>query len=276
MSPTTQTPIVRKFDDNLDEMRRRLGVGLSFDVIERQIQVAGKRASLFFVDGFLKDKVTADVIHALQQVERADAVPRTVKKLLERTIAYFEVNPVDTIDEAVEQVLSGPMVLLIEGERQAIAVDVREYPVRSIEEPDLERVTRGSHEGFVETIIFNTALIRRRLRDPNLRFEALQVGTRSKTDVAIGYISDIVDPRLVETVRDRIRNANLDALPMGVKNLEEMVVQNPWNPDSQSEVHGASRRGRSPPPRGAPRHPGRHDPYGHAGASDVFSLLGTR
>lgn len=230
MSPTTQTPIVRKFDDNLDEMRRRLGVGLSFDVIERQIQVAGKRASLFFVDGFLKDKVTADVIHALQQVERADAVPRTVKKLLERTIAYFEVNPVDTIDEAVEQVLSGPMVLLIEGERQAIAVDVREYPVRSIEEPDLERVTRGSHEGFVETIIFNTALIRRRLRDPNLRFEALQVGTRSKTDVAIGYISDIVDPRLVETVRDRIRNANLDALPMGVKNLEEIVVQNPWNP----------------------------------------------
>ncbi len=71
MSPTTQTPIVRKFDDNLEEMRRRLGVGLSFDVIERQIQVAGKRASLFFIDGFLKDKVTADVINALQEVERA-------------------------------------------------------------------------------------------------------------------------------------------------------------------------------------------------------------
>ena len=68
MSPTTQTPIVRKFDDNLEEMRRRLGVGLSFDVIERQIQVAGKRASLFFIDGFLKDKVTADVINALQEV----------------------------------------------------------------------------------------------------------------------------------------------------------------------------------------------------------------
>ena len=67
---------------------------------------------------------------------------------MERTIAYFEVNPVDTIDEAVEQVLSGPMVLLIEGERQAIAVDVREYPVRSIEEPDLERVTRGSTRGL--------------------------------------------------------------------------------------------------------------------------------
>ena len=167
---------------------------------------------------------------ALQRVERAETVPNTVRKLLERTIAYFEVSCVESIDDAVQEVLSGPMVLFIEGERQAIAIDVREYPVRSIEEPDLERVTRGSHEGFVETIIFNTAMVRRRFRDPNLRFEAFKVGRRSQTDVAIGYIADIADSRLVDTVRKRIENANLDALPMGAKNLEEMVVKNPWNP----------------------------------------------
>src|SRR5690606_28015514 len=120
----------------------------------REVDIAGKRGVLFFVDGFLKDKVTADVIAALQRVERAETVPNTVRKLLERTIAYFEVSCVESIDDAVQEVLSGPMVLFIEGERQAIAIDVREYPVRSIEEPDLERVTRGSHEGFVETIIF--------------------------------------------------------------------------------------------------------------------------
>ena len=82
----------------------------------------------------------------------------------------------------------------------------------------------------METIIFNTAMVRRRLRDPNLRFEAFKVGRRSQTDVAIGYIADIADSRLVDTVRKRIENANLDALPMGAKNLEEMVVKNPWNP----------------------------------------------
>lgn len=227
---TTSTPIVRRFEENLEAMRRRLGVGVSFDVLEREVKVGGKRAVLFYVDGFLKDKVTADVVRALQATDRAELVPNTVKKLLEKTISYFETSCVETIDEAVREVLSGPMVLFVEGEKEAIVLDVREYPTRGIEEPDLERVTRGSHEGFVETIVFNTAMIRRRLRDPNLRFEAYKVGRRSKTDVVIGYIDDIVEPRRVRMVRERIQNANLDALPMGAKNLEEIVVKNPWNP----------------------------------------------
>lgn len=230
MNQATVTPIPRRLEESIEEMRRRLGIGVTFDILEREIQVAGKRAVLIFVDGFVKDKVTADIIQALQGVERADAVPGTVKKLLERVIPYFEVSVVDTIDDAVTEVLSGPMVVFIDGERQAISVDVREYPVRGIEEPDLERVTRGSHEGLVETIIFNTAMIRRRLRDPALRFETIKVGRRSKTDVAIGYIADLADPKLVERVKERIKRANLDALPMGAKNLEEVIVQNPWNP----------------------------------------------
>lgn len=230
MNRTTETPIGKKFDETLEEVRRRLGVGITFDILEREIEVGGKRAVLFFVDGFLKDKVTADVIQALQWVERGDTVPGTVGKLLERVIPYFEVDVVDSVDQAVIEILSGPAVLFIEGERQAIAIDVREYPVRSIEEPDLERVTRGSHEGLVETIVFNTAMIRRRLRDPSLRFEALKVGRRSKTDVVIGYLADLADPRLVEEIKGRIKRANLDALPMGAKNLEEILVDNPWNP----------------------------------------------
>lgn len=227
---TTQTPIARRFEENLDEMRRRLGVGVSFDALEREIKVGHRRAVLFFIDGFLKDKVSADVIRALQEVDGVDGVPGAVKRLLDRTISYFETSRVRSIEEAVEQVLAGPMVLFVEGEREAIVLDVREYPARSIEEPDLERVTRGSHEGFVETIVFNTAMIRRRLRDPNLRLEAYKVGRRSRTDVVIGYIADIAQERRVRMVRERIQNAKLDALPMGAKNLEEMVVKQPWNP----------------------------------------------
>jgi len=230
VSHSTGTLTGKRFEELLEEMRHRLGVGVTFDVLEREIVMAGRRTVLFFVDGFLKDKVTADIIQALQSVERADTVPGAIKKLLGRVIPYFEVSVVESIDEAVTEVLSGPMVVFIEGERQAIVLDVREYPVRSIDEPDLERVTRGSHEGLVETIIFNTAMIRRRLRDPALRFEALKVGRRSKTDVAVGYIADLADPRLVEKVKERIKRANLDALPMGAKNLEEVIVQSPWNP----------------------------------------------
>ena len=222
--------ISRRLDENLDALRLRLGIGATFDILEREITVGGRRAALIFVDGFVKDKVTLDVVAALQRMGRAEMAPGGVKKLLAEAIPYFEVDTALTIDDVVEQVLSGPMAVLIDGEREAIVVDVREYPVRGIQEPDLERVTRGSHEGFVETMIFNTAMIRRRLRDPELRFEVVSVGKRSKTDVAIGYIRDIADPKLVAEVKRRIEEATIDALPMGAKNLEEIVVREPWNP----------------------------------------------
>ncbi len=223
-------PINRRLAENLEALRKLLGIGVTYDILEREIVVGGRQAALVFVDGFIKDKVTLDIIAALQHVERAELAPQAIKKLLSSTLPYFEVETVDTLDDLIDQALSGPMAILIDGERSAIIVDVREYPVRSIEEPDLERVTRGSHEGFVETMIFNTGMIRRRLRDPELRFEALSVGTRSKTDVAIGYIRDIADPQLVREVKRRIEEATLDALPMGAKNLEEIIVREPWNP----------------------------------------------
>src|SRR5690606_5892590 len=226
----SRTPLSRSLNENVEVIRERRGVGVSLAIIERELVVGGKPAVAFFVDGFAKDKVSLDVIFRLQELERSELVPNTIKKLLRREIAYTEVDTVETIEDVIDQVLSGPMVFLFEGERTAIAVDVREYPVRSLEEPDLERVTRGSHEGFVEPIIFNTALIRRRLRDPNLRFETLHVGRRSKTDVVIGYIGDVTDPDLVDEVKKRLNKISVDALPTGSKNIEEFLVVQPWNP----------------------------------------------
>lgn len=225
-----KTEFEREIEANQREMRARLGVGTTFDVLEREIEIGGRKALLYFVDGFVKDKVTQDMIRSLQQIERREMVPNPVQKLLAQRIGYFEVDTVTTVEEAVDEVLSGPVVLLIDGERTAIVLDVREYPVRGIDEPDLEKVTRGSHEGFVETVVFNTAMIRRRLRDPKLRFEVQRVGERSKTDVAVGYVQDLADPGLVEEVKRRISEAKVQALPMGAKNLEEIIVKEPWNP----------------------------------------------
>lgn len=224
------SPISNKLQENLEYLREKLGVGVTFDVLIREIKIGGLSGALIFVDGFIKDKVTLDLINNLQAAERPDVVPNTIRKLLARTVPYFEVEEVETLDEVVEQVMAGPLAILIEGSRTAIIADVREYPVRGIAEPDLERVTRGSHEGFVETMIFNTGLIRRRLRDPNLRFEVMSVGTRSKTDVSVGYIEDLADPSLIHYIKKRISDASLDALPMGAKNLEEVIVERPWNP----------------------------------------------
>ncbi|MDZ5038554.1 spore germination protein, partial [Clostridium perfringens] len=120
-----------------------------------------------------------------------------IAKLIQSEIAYIEVDTFNTLEPMKTSVLSGGAALVIDGENEGIILDVREYPVRSPQEPDLEKVTRGSRDGLVETIIFNTTLIRRRLRDPNLIFELKNVGSQSRTDVAIGYIDNVVDHKLL-------------------------------------------------------------------------------
>lgn len=222
--------IDRHLSENIRVLEDTLGVGVSFDVIVRPFCIGSKDAALVFVDGFIKDKVTQDVIASLQWVNRTELSAQVIPKLLDKYIAAFEVDTVNTLEQLTEQVLSGPAALLIDGEEQAIILDVREYPVRSIGEPDLEKVTRGSHDGFVETVVFNTTMIRRRVRDPNLRFEMLQVGERSKTDVAIGYLDDVADMTTVSQIKQQVKAIKVDALVMGAKSLEEYLLKQYWNP----------------------------------------------
>ena len=222
--------IQKKLSSNLDILRQKLGIDISFDVILREIKVGHKDGALLFLDGFVQDKTTQTVISALLNVTPSEIVPNTVKKLMEEQIPYFEVSTVDDLDEVVKEVLSGPMALLLDGISQALIIDVRQYPGRSIEEPDLERVTRGARDGFVETGLFNINLIRRRLRDPGLRFEAMQIGKRSPTDIFIGYINDIVDPELLAELKRRLKMINVSTLPMGSKSLEEYLFGTKINP----------------------------------------------
>ncbi|NLJ25923.1 MAG: spore germination protein [Firmicutes bacterium] len=222
--------IHKDLDRNLDILTDRLGIGISFDLILRKIKVGNKDAALLFLDGFVQDKTTQAVIEALIKAKPEELVPNTVKKLMENQIPYFEIANVDSIDELIQEVLAGPMALLIDGVSQALIIDVRQYPGRSIEEPELERVTRGARDGFVETGLFNVNLIRRRLRDPGLRFEAVEVGERSPTDVFIGYIDDIVNPKLLNELKRRFEKMQPSALPMGSKSVEEYLFGTKINP----------------------------------------------
>lgn len=115
-------------------------------------------------------------------------------------------------------------------ERGELSIDARTYPARSPDEPDIERVVRGARDGFTETLVFNTALTRRRLRDPSLRMEYIQIGVRSQTDVAISYLEDVADDKLVDEIRQRIKSIDVDGLPMADKTLEEFLFKKNWNP----------------------------------------------
>lgn len=217
-------------NDNVTKLKDSLGVGESFDVLVREFKVGGKGAALFFVDGFAKDAVMTWVMQSLFRVMREQIAVNSFEKIIAQHLPYIEVGEIQSLAEAETSILSGALVLFIDGEKKAIEIDAREYPARAPQEPDVERVTRGSRDGFVETLIFNTALIRRRIRDPRLRIEHLLVGRRSKTDVSLIYLKDVAHPELVETIRGRIDKIGVDGLPMAEKTLEEFIARTGYSP----------------------------------------------
>jgi len=216
--------------ENVEFMNEVLAVDKSFDVIYRKLRYGNKEFALYFVDGFAKDDIMNQIMMYLGLLTRDQLVPDTLKNLLETHIGYLEVEKSDDFSNIVTQILAGPLALFMEGEPEAILIDARTYPARGPQEPDIERVVRGSRDGFVETLIFNTALTRRRLRDPSLRMEYMQVGERSKTDIAIAYLDDVANPDLVELIKEKISTLKIDGLPMAEKTLEEYLFLNHWNP----------------------------------------------
>jgi stage V sporulation protein AF len=223
--------ISKKLEDNNAYVKDRLGLGENnFDVILKEIIIGGKKAALLFVDGFTSNDISTFILRTLLNTKREELLPGPLDKLLREIIPYVEVTPVNDLEEAIREALAGPMVLFMDGERQALIIDTRQYPGRSPEEPDIEKITRGSRDGFVETLIFNITLIRRRIRDPQLRAEAIKAGTRSVSDVAIMYINDIARPEIVAQIRARIKKIEIDALPMAEKSVEEFITGNFWNP----------------------------------------------
>ena len=140
----------------------------------------------------------------------------------------MEVDILEDFDQVIRNVLSGPAVLFINGYKECIAIDCRTYPARSVDEPDKDRSLRGSRDGFVETIVFNTALMRRRIRDPHLVMEMTEAGQTSRTDIALCYMNDRVDPELLKNLKDRIESLQIDDLRMNQQSLAEALFKRKW------------------------------------------------
>lgn len=215
---------------NVSFLKSYLAIDKSFDLIYLDVNYAEKDMAMFMVDGFVKDDIMLYIMQGLAKLEPGELEAGTLKKLLKRDIPFIEIEAVDDIDTLVDFILSGATALLIDGADEAIIIDARIYPARSPEEPDLERVVRGPRDGFVETLVFNTALTRRRVRDRSLRMEFMQVGRRSKTDVVLAYLEDVADSEQVEKLKELVDNIDTDGLPMAEKTLEEFFSDRYWNP----------------------------------------------
>lgn len=215
--------------DNLHALKAILPIGKSFDILEKILKIHGHTFYLYFLDGFAKDTNLEYIrrdIYALPQ-ETLDHI-HDAEDLIQLAISSIEVATETDIDKLITALLSGQTILLFDGSPSAAVIDLRTYPTRGINEPEKEKTIRGARDGFVETIVFNTALIRRRVRDPHLIFEMMSIGSLSRTDVAIGYLGNKVNKKALKKVKQLLEGLQVKALTMGDQTLIEAVHSDSW------------------------------------------------
>lgn len=222
-----KTKVFSKRDKNVDYMNQMLPVEDSFDIVQRDIQIGGKDATFYFIDGFTKDESMLKIMDSFFNIKEGD-MPKDAAAFATTCIPYVEVDVIGDFDQIFRNLLSGVTCLFIDGYQACLAIDCRTYPARSVDEPDKDKSLRGSRDGFVETIVFNTALMRRRIRDRHLVMKMLEVGESSRTDVALCYMEDRVDQELLKNLNYRIRDIKVDDLRMNQQSLAECLFKRKW------------------------------------------------
>ncbi|MCI8286236.1 MAG: spore germination protein [Lachnospiraceae bacterium] len=208
-------------------LNSRLDVDKNFDIIYRVVHIGGKEACMYLIDGFCKDDLVQKLLQYFMDLT-PDKMPEDMHGLSKQFTPYVEVDIEDKWDTLVQALLSGMFILLLDGYTKALLIDSRTYPSRGVEEPEKDKTLRGSKDGFVETLVSNTALIRRRIRSINLHMEMLSAGESSRTDIALCYMSERVDRDFLEEIRKKIQNIKADSLIMNQESLAECLYQRKW------------------------------------------------
>ena len=213
--------------ENTRQLYEQLRANQNFDMIFRPVQVGECRACMYFINGFVKDEVLEKLLEFFYSLT-ADDLPESSEELTQNLIPYGDVHLLTNLDDMQHAILAGMACLLIDGYDACFTIDCRSYPMRSVSEPDKDKALRGSRDGFVETLVYNTALIRRRIRSKDLIMELYQVGETSQTDIALCFMAERADEQLVENLRQRLQNLKVDALPMNQESLAEVLYKGKW------------------------------------------------
>lgn len=219
--------VSNQLQKNIQNMEQLLPVLESFDIIRRDMQIGGKQSCYYFIDGLTKDEAMQKMMDNFFGI-RPEDMPTNAETFIQTCIPYVEVEVLPDYNSILKNLLSGVTCLFVDSYEQCIAIDCRTYPARGVEEPEKDKSLRGSRDGFVETIVFNTALLRRRIRDEHLIMEMHEIGKSSRTDVVLCYMSDKVDQELLKNVKSRLQEIRVDDLRMNQQSLAEALFKRKW------------------------------------------------
>ena len=221
--------ISSNYEENARWFDEVLGAGRSCDIVYRDLCVGGRKARFWVIDGFGGDAIL-ERMGAFWLSLRREALENLteMQQFADRFITFMEVNVSFDRDDIVTSVLMGKSLLLMEGLSGAALIDAKEYPSRSVGEPPDGKVLRGSHDGFIEAVVPNMALLRRRIRDPHLTMEGMKVGQRSHSDVVLCYLDDRVDQSLLAELRRKLQNIDAKSLTMAQESVAEAIRPKQW------------------------------------------------
>ncbi len=222
------------YRENVRRVDDYLRVKQNFDLIKKVLWIGRDEVTFYYLDGFVESGLMNKLmVYLLSQKELApDDVGMgevSARYFLEHSVPYVESEVITDPKVMVQMLLSGTTLLL--GARfgaSAIVIDSRTYPTRSVDEPENDRVMMGSRDGFVETLVFNTALIRRRVRDPRLTMHYLTVGSESRTDVVLCYLDGKADADYVKALKKKLGTVKTGALSLGHQSLAELLIKQRW------------------------------------------------
>lgn len=221
--------ISNDYRENVRVLDGLLGVGRSCDMVSRDYLIGGRRARLWVVDGFGSDSILERMGAFWLTLKPENVMSLTeMQDFLDRYITFSESNVTFDISDAVTSVFLGKSLLAVEGLAGVALMDAKGYPSRSVHEPPDGKVLRGSHDGFVEAVVPNMALLRRRIRDPHLTMEGHKVGSRTHNDAILCYLDDRVDQDLLRKLRGKLLGLDVRSLSMAQESLAEAIRPKQW------------------------------------------------
>ena len=222
----TENKLFDDYSQNVVLIDKMLNIGGSFDMLSKKLSLADGELTLYFIDGFAKDTVLQKL---MMHISSTKALNVGAREFMETTLPYIETDVTSDLEKMIFTVMSGGTLILGSSfGSEALLVDSRTYPARETSEPEGDRVMRGSRDGFVETLIFNTALIRRRVRNPSLSMKYFKIGRDSGSDVVLCYMSDRADLEYVNLLSKKLSAIKTESLTMGHESLKECLIKQKW------------------------------------------------
>ncbi len=219
--------ITKNLNNNEKELDRILHINESFDILKRSFKIENRQCVMYYINGFCNSETIQKVQEFFCNMKEEE-LPKNVEDFADDKIPYIQIDLYNDKYNVLTSLLSGVVCLMVDGYDKAMLVDVRNYPARNVAEPEKYKVLRGSRDGFVETLLMNTALIRRRIRDPEYMCEVVRVGKTSRTDIAICYMNGRADKKLLNYIKEQLSKIDADALPMNQESLSECLHKGHW------------------------------------------------